>query len=63
MFSYLQAPDQAARMGTGIITAEVTMVVTKGVTKGVTKEVTKGVTKEVTEVWAPRSERCSTSSS
>ena len=59
MFSYLQAPDQAARMGTGITTAEVTMVVTKGVTKGVTKEVTK----EVTEVWAPRSERCSTSSS
>ena len=42
-------------MGTGIITAEVTMVVTK--------EVTKGVTKEVMGVWAPRSERCSTSSS
>ena len=42
-------------MGTGIITAEVTTVVTK--------EVTKGVTKEVMEVLAPRSERCSTSSS
>ena len=42
-------------MGTGIITAEVTAVVTK--------EVTKGVTKEVMEVWGPRSERCSTSSS
>ena len=59
MFSYLQGPDQAARMGTGITTAEVTTVVTKGVTKGVPK----GVTKEVMEVWAPRSERCSTSSS
>ena len=46
-------------MGTGITTAGVTMAATKGVTKGVTKEVTK----EVTEVWAPRSERCSTSSS